>query len=197
MKKEKIRVALDGDNVAFDFDNHWRMVGSRVLGRDLRKVSEDYHLKRRYGLNEKEHQKVWKSFNHEVHWGSVPLFDYAQKLIYSLEDAGAEVFMVTSIQERFYQARVESLSGLVPGKRVIAVDTVNAAEKKKAVMKALKISAMLEDNSENANKISEVAVSVLLNQGYEDMPSVLDGVKVIEDPMDYVHIVKGLIEAQN
>lgn len=193
-QKTRFVVALDADNVLFDFDGHWQRQAETVLERSVPQVSGAYHLRARYGLTSAEYKAVWNHFNHEVHWTNIPLLKHARPLVDTLEDMGGQVFVVTSLRERFLKARINALAGVIPKQRIIAVRPAQDVPAQKAqVLRELGAVAMLEDHIENANVIAEnIPLSVLLDRHYSDLPSPAENVPVITDAMTYA----ALVEAQ-
>jgi beta-phosphoglucomutase-like phosphatase (HAD superfamily) len=191
-------VALDVDGVLGDFERHWADCAREVLGRPMAKMNEQHSMGVRYGLTSKEVDAVWRVFHgdgHDCRWGTMPLYAHAQDLVYALEDLGCQVWAVTSIDPRHESARVESLAGLIPAKRVVCVGHDAPADEKADVLHRLGAVAFLDDHPANANAVlGTVLVSALLDRGYEGLEPPEHGVTVIDDPMDFPVLVEGLLK---
>ncbi|UBU61450.1 hypothetical protein LDB30_10030 [Acidithiobacillus ferrooxidans] len=188
-------VALDVDGVLGDFEGHWVSCAQGVLGRPLAKVNEQHSLGLRYGLTHKEVDAVWRAFHGDCppaasHWATLPLYDHAHDLVYALEDLGCQVWAVTSIDPRHESARVQSLAGLIPARRVVCLGHDAPAGEKADVLHRLDAVAFLDDQPANANAaLGATLVSALLDRGYEGLEPPEHGVTVIDDPMDFPVLV--------
>lgn len=191
-------VALDVDGVLGDFESHWADCAREVLGRPVVKVNERHSLGVRYELTSKEVDAVWRAFHgdgHDGRWGTMPLYDHAQDLVYALEDLGCQVWAVTSIDPRHESARAKSLAGLIPAKRVVCVGHAAPADEKADILHHLGAVAFLDDHPVNANAVlGTVLVSALLDRGYEGLEPPEHGVTVIDDPMDFPVLVEELFK---
>lgn len=189
-----INVALDVDQVLADFDGHWRQCAEQVLGREIPRLGDHYRLRDRYGLTSAEYDAVWNSY-HAGEWSRLPLYLHAADLVYALEDLGCQVWAVTSIDHRHEAARVESLAGLIPAKRVICVGHAAPPEEKADVLHHLGALAFLDDLPANVNAaLGTVLVSALLDHGYHGLEAPEHGVTVIDDPMDFPVLVEQMLK---
>lgn len=187
-------VALDVDGVLADFDAHWRQCAEQVLGRSVPQVNEDHQLRTRYGLTRQECDAVWRAY-HADEWSRLPLYNHAADLIYALEDLGCQVWAVTSIDPRHESARVQSLAGLIPAKRVVCVRHDAPAGEKADVLHRLGAVAFLDDHPANANAaIGAVLLSALLDRGYKGLEAPEHGVTVIDDPVDFPVLVGEMLQ---
>jgi uncharacterized protein YozE (UPF0346 family) len=57
------RIAIDADQVLFDFDGAWRTTAETVLNRELPQRNESYHLMARYSLSMAEYHQCWAMFH--------------------------------------------------------------------------------------------------------------------------------------
>jgi hypothetical protein len=115
-------------------------------------------------------------------------------MVYALEDMGCQVWAVTSIRAEFYQARVDSLCGLLPAGRVICVNPAHAPTEKAATLQRVGALAFLDDQSDNANAVaSVVGLSALLDRHYTGLEAPASDVVVIDDPMDYPVLVETML----
>jgi len=191
-------VALDVDGVLGDFESHWADCAREFLGRPMVRVNEQHSLSARYGLTRQEVDAVWRVFHGDAHgsrWGTPPLYDHAQDLVYALEDLGCQVWAVTSIDPRHLPARTKSLAGLVPAERVVCVGHAAPAHEKADVLHHLGAVAFLDDHPANANAaLGTVLVSALLDRGYEGLEPPEHRVTVIDDPMDFPVLVEELFK---
>ncbi|WP_437559335.1 hypothetical protein [Acidithiobacillus sulfuriphilus] len=198
-------VALDVDGVLGDFEGHWVNCAQEVLGRPMAKMNEQHSLGLRYGLTHKEVDAVWRVFHGDCppaaslpaasHWATLPLYDHAHDLVYALEDLGCQVWAVTSINPRHESARVQSLAGLIPARRVVCVGHDAPAGEKADVLHRLGAVAFLDDQPANANAaLGATLVSALLDRGYEGLEPPEHGVTVIDDPMDFPVLVGEMLQ---
>jgi phosphoglycolate phosphatase-like HAD superfamily hydrolase len=193
-------VALDVDGVLGDFEKHWMRCAQETLGRTILKASDQFCLGNRYGLTSKEVDAVWRAFHGDhssaaSHWATMPLYDHAHDLVYALEDLGCQVWAVTSIDPRHESARVKSLAGLIPAKRVVCVGHDAPADEKADVLHRLGAVSFLDDQPANTNAALGVTlVSALLDRGYEGLDAPEHGVTVIDDPMDFPVLVEELFK---
>ncbi|MGC9217741.1 MAG: hypothetical protein ACP5FM_13840, partial [Acidithiobacillus sp.] len=112
-----------------------------------------------------------------------------------------QVWAVTSIDPRHESARVKSLAGLIPAKRVVCVGHGAPASEKADVLHRLNAAAFLDDQPANANAAlglapckGSVLVSALLDRGYEGLEPPEHGVAVIDDPMDFPVLVGEMLQ---
>lgn len=193
-------VALDVDGVLGDFETHWVDCAQVVLGRSMAKVNEQHSLGLRYRLTRKEVDAVWRAFHGDCspaasHWATLPLYDHAHDLVYALEDLGCQVWAVTSIDPRHESARVKSLAGLIPAKRVVCVGHDAPAGEKADVLHRLGAVAFLDDQPANVNAaLGATLVSALLDRGYKGLEPPEHGVTVIDDPMDFPVLVEEMLQ---
>jgi len=141
---------------------------------------------------------VWLAFHRgeqDSRWSTLPLYDYAHRMVYALEDLGCQVWAVTSVDPRHQIARAKSLAGLIPAKRVVCVGHAAPADEKAEVLHQLGAVAFLDDHPANANAaLGTVLVSALLDRDYEGLESPEHGVTVIDDPMDFPVLVEELFK---
>lgn len=180
-------VVLDGDGVLWDYDRHFRVIASQVLGREINKVKDVHLLEHRYNITTDERTLVQEAFDSE--WYNVPELPHAQALVDAIKSLNYDIILLTAIPEEaaiLRRRRVQDLGW--DFKDVIAVPLACAAESKARVIKELNPVAFLDDNPEYVSNCF-CDVTVLLHLGYADLKNSGDHVTVIDDPMDFVAIL--------
>lgn len=114
MNQAKI-IAIDGDQVIFDFAEHWRCTAERVLDRSVFQQEPVFSLSRRFGLTHQDTAKVWDRFHQDGEWGRVPLLPQALSAVQTLLRQGWGVWVVSSVPDAGLAARRKQLSAAVPG----------------------------------------------------------------------------------
>lgn len=180
-------VVLDGDGVLWDYDQHFKVVASRTLGRDVHKVMDVHLLEYRYNISSEEKALVQKAFEDE--WYNIPELPHAQALVEGVKSLDYDIVLLTAIPESAGDHRRRRVSDLGwDFKDVITVPLLGAAESKGRVVKDLNPVAILDDNPENVSRCF-CDLPVLLHLGYNDLSRPEDHVTVIDDPMDFVVIL--------
>ncbi|MBU2846699.1 hypothetical protein HF923_12945 [Acidithiobacillus ferriphilus] len=104
-----MRIAIDADQVLFDFDAAWRMTAGQVLGRPMPKPAPTYHLMVRYGLTTSEYHKVWAGFEVMGMWARCPIIPEALDRVRMWLDMGHKVFVASTVDAHVREQREAAL----------------------------------------------------------------------------------------
>ncbi|MDR7927102.1 hypothetical protein RIE95_08945 [Acidithiobacillus thiooxidans] len=97
--RQRRHYALDADGVIFDFDAAWRACASVLLSTDLTVQSPAYCLQDRYGLSNRDVQKVWTAWNLNRMWRRVPAFPQVVDGLRMLLDMQHDVTIITLLPD--------------------------------------------------------------------------------------------------
>ena len=107
-----LRIAIDADQVLFDFDGAWRTTAETVLNRELPKRNESYHLMARYSLSMAEYHKCWAVFHALEMWRHCPVIPDALDAVHGWLDMGHEVFVISAVDTPARKLRQQAMDDL-------------------------------------------------------------------------------------
>ena len=187
-------VVTDLDGVLLNFEDAWASCSAKTLGRSIPRVTNDFHMMPRYGLSEEEYHNTWSAFHEEGWWGKIEPYPYAAELVNQVVSLGVDLWAVTNADPEVLYDRARSLGGIIPINRILTLGFQTSAVVRAQVLMELNAIAFLDDQIGNCNAACHsVAASVHLYRGYEgcEDPSFL--VSVVDDPFDFVEILKGML----
>lgn len=105
-------VVFDCDGVVLGFDDHFPQVAQHALGLDapLVRATNEYTLDLRYGITKAQMELVLDAYmTHPLGWAGLPLLEGAADVIAEIRDRGHPIHMVTGIDERMKELRLDNL----------------------------------------------------------------------------------------
>jgi len=107
-----MRIAIDADQVLFDFLSTWHAVAENTLNRELVERNQSYHLIARYGLSMAEYHRCWAMFNRWDVWKDCPVIPDALEAVNAWLEADHEVFVISAVDVEARKARQRALDKL-------------------------------------------------------------------------------------
>lgn len=169
-------LALDSDSVMTDYNAVFPEVWEKAFGVRPKLVNEGcYHANRAYGmdLNDPEVKAKFYSVFDEHFWSSMPAMPGAQEACRILVEKGYRLECVTSMPQRFQQARVRNLKDLA-----LPIDKVYACERqgdeanpKLETLLKLKPRAFVDDLLANFQGLPESIHAAWVDGRYVDDPN--------------------------
>lgn len=121
-------LAFDADQVLLDFCGHWQKCAEEVLEREVHELSQEFSLNRKFGLEQKDANKVWLVFNTPERWGSIPLLDGVDDMLDGLLGFRCQIHVITSVPNIAVKARLDFFADRFPG---ISVHQAESLDKSK------------------------------------------------------------------
>lgn len=180
----QVRLAVDGDQVLFDFDTAWRSTAENLLGRPLQPCGQSYHLMARYHLSMSEYHRCWAEFHRRKIWRDCPVFPKALATVRGWLDAGHEVFVVSAVDVEARKLRQQALDDL--GLQRVCLVGVGSKGSKYQTLKILKPDLFADDLWKHCREAVDAGVPqvVRVSGGHDG-----DG-----DPVPGVPVVQGIEE---
>jgi hypothetical protein len=160
-------IAVDADNVFFDFNSPWEAVVRRVTGRPLDITPGIWALEGKYNLTQDELAECWRQFNEGEEWGRMEAFPGAADWMNAALDAGIRVAVVTSINPAFIDLRREAYrkAGVDPAR--LAIHCAGAESSKLDIFRKIKPLLHIDDHGKHLGEAMEAGVPVrVLHQGF-------------------------------
>ena len=187
-------VVTDLDGVLLDFEGAWGSCSAKTLGRPTPRVTDDFHMMPRYNLSEEEYHNTWSAFHRDGWWGKIERYPYADDLVSQITALGVDLWAVTNADPEVLSDRVKSLNGLIPVTRILTLGFQASAKVRAEMLEDLNAIAFLDDQIGNCNAACySVAASVHLYRGYGGCENPSSLVSVIDDPFDFVEILRGML----
>lgn len=162
------KIVLDTDGVILNFGENYIQFAEKILGRKLNHNIVKYQLNELLQIPEKEADYIWDKFNTMNEWEKIPAFKNIDKAIEIIKDYNLEVYVVTSIDEKYKNSRQKNLNsiGLFP-KEIICVGS-NHGHKNKVISEINPI-AFVDDRLDHLYRSQDIEHLVWIDQGQEQM----------------------------
>lgn len=162
------KIVLDTDGVILNFGENYIQFAEKLLGRKLNHNISKYPLHELLQIPEKEAHYVWERFNYLNEWEKIPPLQDVEKAIEMINDYKLEVYIVTSIDNQYQQARQRNLNsiGLFP-KEIICVGA-NHGHKNKIITDINPI-AFADDRLDHLQRSKDIKHLVWIDQGQEQI----------------------------
>jgi len=103
-------VALDVDGVLLDFLSHWHAIAMMTLKRAVQVMHDCYDLQERYGLSDRDYERVWAAFHDEPQsWRNLSPLPNAPHAVRHLREHGFRIIAITGIDRGLHESRTNNL----------------------------------------------------------------------------------------
>ncbi|MBU2760280.1 hypothetical protein [Acidithiobacillus sulfurivorans] len=107
-----MRIAIDADQVLFDFLSTWHTFAENTLKRELVERNQSYHLIARYGLSMAEFVRCCTMFDLRDAWKDCPVIPEALEAVQAWLEADHEVFVISAVSVKARKSRQKVLDKL-------------------------------------------------------------------------------------
>ncbi|EGQ61232.1 hypothetical protein GGI1_05311 [Acidithiobacillus sp. GGI-221] len=175
-----MRIAIDADQVLFDFDGAWRTTAETVLNRELPKRNESYHLMARYSLSMAEYHKCWAMFHALEMWRHCPVIPDALDAVHGWLDMGNEVFVISAVDTPARKLRQQAMDDL--GLRRACLMAVGSKGSKYHALKGLRPGFFADDLWKHCREAIDAGVPhvVRVSGGHDGDGDPVPGVRVVD-----------------
>ena len=182
-----MRIAIDGDQVLFDFDGAWRKIAEDVLGRPMPPPKRSYHLIARYSLTMSEYHEVWAGFNAIGMWRRCPAIPQSMETVRMWRDHGCEVVVVSALDACFHADRRSCMDAL--GLEDVPLITVGGGGSKYPALKSLQPALYVDDLWRHCREALEAGVQTVyrIHGGHDGDGAKIAGVMEVDSLEEVRH----------
>ena len=175
-----MRIAIDANQVLFDFDGAWRTTAETVLNRELPRKNGSYHLMSRYGLSVAEYHRCWAKFHALEKWRHCPAIPDAVDAVRGWLDMGHEVFVITAVDTPARKLRQQAMDDL--GLSRVCLMAVGSKGGKYHALKGLRPGFFADDLWKHCQEAIDAGVShvVRVSGGHDGDGDLIPGVRVVD-----------------